>query len=178
MPRQLNEIIVQSRDIQKIGKAIGGIHWQADLARQIGCSKSFLTRAVDGTRAPDEDFLLRFRAAMADRITEIAPLFETEGLPLADDPETKKVTKKLQEVVEILQHQNQQQQEKQEQARLEQEREQRALEKKKEKLRLAREKEQRAREKEELRLEREKEQRRAEKKRQKASKQRPLKKAA
>lgn len=90
--------------VQKIGRALGGTHWQADVARDIDYSKSMVSRVVSGTRVPDEHFANGFREAMLDKISTVNSLLTSSGLPYFDDPETRRAQKMIAEAIKILRH--------------------------------------------------------------------------
>ena len=110
MPRQKNEELIDPTDLKLLGRAWGGTHWQSDLAREIKCSKSFLTRATlpsdeTGSRSADEDVLLRVRGAMISRVESIADKLDTEGLPYADDAKTARAMKMIKDACALLRSQ-------------------------------------------------------------------------
>jgi len=105
MPRLKNEQLVDPQVTKRIGRAIGGTHWQADLARAIRYSKSLLTRALNASRSPDEEFFIRFRGAMIARIEAVNANFTAAGLPHADDAKTERGMKLIAQGCELLRSQ-------------------------------------------------------------------------
>ena len=99
------EAIVRAQtqiDDRKIGRVLGGTHWQADLARQIDYSKSMISRVLDGTREPDNLFSQSVRDVMVDRLEQLADALTTEGLPDNTSQKTKKAQKLIAEAVKVL----------------------------------------------------------------------------
>lgn len=66
--------------INKIGLALAGRYWQADVARAINYSKSQVTRLVGKSRNATEEFSHRLEGAMVAKIEEVADLLKTPGL--------------------------------------------------------------------------------------------------
>ena len=106
MPRVRNEKLIDPEDFQKIGEALGGTHWQADLARAVRCSKSFVTRAIDGSRKPDAALLERLRIEMLYRLKDIADLLETRGLPFAQKEQTMTAVIAIKQAIESMESQH------------------------------------------------------------------------
>lgn len=93
-------------DVFKIGKTIGGSkHWQADLGRQVGYSKSMITRFLNGTR-PTTPLLARgLKRVIIGKLAELSKLLILVGLPRADDPETVRAQALITEALAILRKQ-------------------------------------------------------------------------
>ena len=105
MPRQKNERIIDNETIGLIGKTLCGTHWQSEIARDLQYSKSFITRASNGTRSPDEKFLEGVRGLMIDKVDELGKLFNTDGLPFDDTPDTKQAQKLIAAAIKLLRKQ-------------------------------------------------------------------------
>jgi transcriptional regulator with XRE-family HTH domain len=105
MPRQKNERIIDNETIIAIGRTLSGTHWQSELARDLSCSKSFITRAANGSRSPDEKFLEDLRLLMIGKVDDLGKLFNADGLPFDDTPQTKQAQKLIAEAVKLLRKQ-------------------------------------------------------------------------
>jgi len=105
MPRNKNEQIIDSDAIGVIGKTLSGTHWQSEIARDLGYSKSFITRASNGARSPDHKFLDGLRDLMIDKVENIGKLLDTDGLPHADKRPTKEAQKLIAQAVKLLRKQ-------------------------------------------------------------------------
>jgi transcriptional regulator with XRE-family HTH domain len=105
MPRQKNERIIDNETIGIIGKTLSGTHWQSEIARDLSYSKSFITRASRGARSPDVKFLEGLRGLMIDKVDELGKLFNSDGLPFDDTPQTKQAQKLIAEAVKLLRKQ-------------------------------------------------------------------------
>jgi len=88
--------------IKKIGRAIGGTHWQADVARDIDYSKSMITRVLNGTRTADSLFADGLRDVMLTKIENVTALLGANGLSGANSPTTKKAQAMIREAVALL----------------------------------------------------------------------------
>lgn len=90
--------------IKKIGRSIGGTHWQADVARHpaMDYSKSMITRVLNGTRKPDRLFADGLREVMLDKIEGVAVMLDAEGLPDYGAPSTKKAKALITEALAML----------------------------------------------------------------------------
>jgi len=89
-------------DLRKIGRALGGTHWQADVARDISMSKSQITRYLDTSRTPDMLFTSSLRGVMIDKISTIASHLTTAGLPQNKSARTKEALALIKEAVKLL----------------------------------------------------------------------------
>lgn len=82
-------ILLSAEDLRTIGEACGGkAHWQADMARDIGYSKSNMTRYLNESRPTNPMLARLLRRVMLTRLKVITGLLSTAGLPGFDSPET------------------------------------------------------------------------------------------
>lgn len=83
-------VLLSPDDVRLIGKTLGGeAHWQADLARRIGYSKSNITRYLNGSRPTNPLLAQQMRKVILERIAALTDLLNTPGLPAADHIATK-----------------------------------------------------------------------------------------
>lgn len=102
-----NQVRLLPEALRKIGFALGGTHWQADVARLIDYSKSMITRALlpegdKNARRPDDLFVDSLRVVMIDKIESVAVLLDTPGLSFADAPDTRKAQKMIADGLKLL----------------------------------------------------------------------------
>lgn len=89
-PNTSEPILLSPDAVRLIGSTLGGeAHWQADLARRIGYSKSNITRYLNGSRPTNPLLAQQMRKVILERIGALANLLNTPGLPAADDIATK-----------------------------------------------------------------------------------------
>lgn len=93
---------LQSEGIRKIGRTIGGTHWQADVAREIDYSKSMVTRVLAGSRKADILFARGLRNVMLGKIEGLTALLNTEGLPHSKSTNTKAAQKMIGDALKLL----------------------------------------------------------------------------
>ena len=67
--------------LRNIGEALGGRHWQSDIARETDRSKSQITRYLNEERTPDVDFGERLDRVMADKIEDVSRFLGHSGSP-------------------------------------------------------------------------------------------------
>lgn len=72
-----------------IGEALGGrTHWQASLARDVGVSKSQVTRLLNGERTSSTDLADSLKDLLVNNVEELGALLTTPGLPDFDSDAT------------------------------------------------------------------------------------------
>lgn len=89
---------------RQIGVALGGRHWQADIAREGLVSKSHVTRFLkpgDDGRIPTQEFAVNLDRIIVDKIEDVANFVGSEGSPLAN-ADYAKAKAKIMEGVAIL----------------------------------------------------------------------------
>lgn len=92
--------------LRRIGEALGGRHWQADIARQADVSKGQITRFLiskggKGRRVPTEDFALQLDRIILDKIEDVANFIGSPSSPLASGTH-EKAKRKILEGVAML----------------------------------------------------------------------------
>lgn len=86
-------VVLTQEGFRQIGETLNGTHWQSDVARDLGCSKSQITRYLDTTGNPKTSRALspiiadQLQYVVAERISELADLFNIEGMPHAGTAE-------------------------------------------------------------------------------------------
>lgn len=83
-----------------IGTAIGGTHWQADVARETEISKSMITRFRKPVKSADHRFMdvgwrLSLLRMMLHKIEGLVDLLTIEGMPGENDPVTISAQEKI-----------------------------------------------------------------------------------
>lgn len=78
-------VLLTPDQVRQIGETIGGrTHWQADLARTLGCSKSQITRYLNGSRDTNTVLAADLETLILKQITELTSLLTIPGLPGAE----------------------------------------------------------------------------------------------
>lgn len=75
--------ILTTDDFRRIGRACNGVHWQADVASEIGVSRSQITRYLNGDRIMSPLTARHLQFVIVEHITALAHLFEVSGMPHA-----------------------------------------------------------------------------------------------
>ena len=79
--------VISPDDFKLIGRTLNGVHWQADVAYQIGCSKSQVTRYLKKSPDPRQhrelDPLIskHLQYLINERIEQLASLMALPGMP-------------------------------------------------------------------------------------------------
>ncbi len=76
--------VLRVAELRVIGEALYGNMWQTDLAAALNYDKSLLSRIVAGHRPMAPELAFRLREVIKKRLLEVAEVFSTRGLPLAD----------------------------------------------------------------------------------------------
>lgn len=87
-----------------IGETLNGTHWQADIAKLLGCSKSQVTRYLNKSRGLTPLVAHQMRDIIAERIADLALMLRVEGMPASADPETDAAVKAIRRAAETLRH--------------------------------------------------------------------------
>lgn len=88
--------------LAEIGQAWGGRHWQSDMARETGLSKSLLTRYKMNQRFPDETFRNNLDRALVDKIEDVAKFLGHPGSPKVDNSAILSARQKIEEGIAEL----------------------------------------------------------------------------
>lgn len=75
--------VLSPEDFRRIGSTLNGDHWQADIAKAIGCSKSQVTRYLNKTRVLNPVVARHLQFVIAERIVALAQLMDLHGMPYA-----------------------------------------------------------------------------------------------
>ena len=78
--------ILTAADFRRIGHTLNGDHWQADIAKQIGCSKSQVTRYLNESRVLNPLVARHLQYVVVERIMALAALMDLPGMPYAGTP--------------------------------------------------------------------------------------------
>lgn len=82
-------------DLRHIGKTLNGAHWQADIASLIGCSKSQVTRFLNGQRQLNTLMSHHLQYVIVERINQLIDLLEVDGMPYAGTQEAQEAALKV-----------------------------------------------------------------------------------
>lgn len=82
LPQLVEE--VENPLLEKIGQALGGRHWQSDMARESGKSKSQITRFLNKERTPTVAFGLALNRILVDKIEDVTGFIQYKGAPNVD----------------------------------------------------------------------------------------------
>lgn len=97
--------VLSAEDLRVIGATIGGTpHWQADIARIVGYSKSNMTRYLNGSRKTNPLLGRQIRKLMLTKIAALTRLLATPGLPGSDDPDTVAAQAMITKALKLLDH--------------------------------------------------------------------------
>jgi hypothetical protein len=92
-PAEEAKVVLSQEGFRQIGETLNGTHWQSDVARDLGCSKSQITRYLDTSGNPKTSRALnpliadQLQYVIGERILELVALFHVEGMPFAGQPE-------------------------------------------------------------------------------------------
>ncbi|USN14157.1 hypothetical protein PAPPERLAPAPP_04830 [Brevundimonas phage vB_BpoS-Papperlapapp] len=75
--------ILSPEDFRLIGSTLNGDHWQADIAKAIGCSKSQVTRYLNKSRDLNPPVARHLQFILTERIVALAKLMNLHGMPYA-----------------------------------------------------------------------------------------------
>lgn len=79
--------ILSPDDFRRIGSTLNGDHWQADIAKAIGCSKSQVTRYLNQSRDLNPMVARHLQFIINERIVALTRLMGLHGMPHAGTPE-------------------------------------------------------------------------------------------
>jgi hypothetical protein len=95
--------ILSPEDVRQIGETIGSsTYWQADVAKEVGYSKSMMTRFLNGSRWATDLLALEFRRVIVERLAAMIEILGRPGMPDANSAETLEAQKHLAAGVAIL----------------------------------------------------------------------------
>lgn len=83
VPVSASPALLSPDDLRLIGRTLNGEHWQADLAGLVGCSKSQITRYLNGQRTMDALLARHIQYVIVERIQQLSSLLTVPGLPYA-----------------------------------------------------------------------------------------------
>lgn len=105
-PSDEAKVVLTREDFRRIGETLNGSHWQSDVARDIGCSKSQITRYLDTSGNPRTSRVLTVQIAeqlqhvIVQRIGELVDLFNIEGMPHANTTAARMTIDEIKEALE------------------------------------------------------------------------------
>lgn len=70
----MTETAFTPETLQKIGPELYGVHWQADLARALNCSRSQITRYLNNSRKISPHFIFELREVIQQRVDALEAL--------------------------------------------------------------------------------------------------------
>lgn len=75
--------ILTPEDFRIIGETLNGLHWQSDVAKALGCSKSQVTRYLNNERGMTTLVSRYLQFLMVERIMSMMALMDLPGMPFA-----------------------------------------------------------------------------------------------
>jgi hypothetical protein len=73
--------VLSADDFRFIGYTLNGMHWQADVSREIAMSKSQITRYLNGTRDIPPSLGIQMKEVILKRVLELTALLTLPGIP-------------------------------------------------------------------------------------------------
>ncbi|UTC29634.1 hypothetical protein BAJUN_00040 [Bajunvirus bajun] len=94
--------LLSPEEVRLIGETVGGhTHWQADLARTLKCSKSQITRYLNGSRDTNTLLAADLQELVLKQIASLAALLSIEGLPGSDTMSVFKAQQLIEEGLDL-----------------------------------------------------------------------------
>lgn len=87
--------VLTPEDFRTIGSTLNGDHWQADIAKLIGCSKSQITRYLNKSRDLNPLISRHLQFVIIERIGQLLKLLDLPGMPYAGSQEVKDAQRAL-----------------------------------------------------------------------------------
>ena len=78
---EVDKLVLQL--VPVFGQALFGKQWQADLSRELGISKSLLSRALRDQREPPPRLAHKVKEVVLTRVCDAFTLLDNEGMPYA-----------------------------------------------------------------------------------------------
>jgi len=94
--------VLTAEDFRQIGRVLNGEHWQADVASQIACSKSQITRYLNGTRDLTPLTGKHLQYVLVERVTALLGAMGTLGMPYHGSQALVDATKIIEEALATL----------------------------------------------------------------------------
>lgn len=94
--------ILSPEDFRRIGSTLNGDHWQADIAKAIGCSKSQVTRYLNQSRDLNPMVARHLQFIICDRIAALTRLMDLHGMPYAGTAQAREVQTAIDKALEPL----------------------------------------------------------------------------
>jgi hypothetical protein len=107
-PTETAPIILALEDFRKVGEVLNGTHWQSDVSRALGISKSQVTRYLDssgnpGTSRPLTPLIAaQLQFVITERIRDLAALFQLAGMPHAGDAQAEAAIDMIQQALDLV----------------------------------------------------------------------------
>lgn len=86
-------------NLRHVGRTLNGAHWQADVAALIGCSKSQVTRFLNGQRDLNPLLSHHLQYVIVERIEQLIDLLHVEGMPYAGSQKAEEAIRAVQAAV-------------------------------------------------------------------------------
>jgi hypothetical protein len=83
--------LLTKEDLRLVGQTLNGKHWQTDIATLIGCSKSQITRYLNGERDLNPLVSRHLQYVLVERVQQIVGLLNVAGMPYAGSPVAQEV---------------------------------------------------------------------------------------
>ena len=80
---------------RQIGETLNGQHWQSDIAKAIGCSKSQVTRYLKNERTLNTLVSRHLQFLVVERIMALAALMDLPGMPYAGSQDASKAQSEI-----------------------------------------------------------------------------------
>lgn len=87
--------VLTPENFRTIGSTLNGDHWQADIAKQIGCSKSQITRYLNKSRDLNSLSSRHLQFVIIERISQLTKLLDLPGMPYAGSQEVKEAARTI-----------------------------------------------------------------------------------
>lgn len=94
--------ILSPTDFRRIGSTLNGDHWQADIAKAIGCSKSQVTRYLNQSRDLNPMVARHLQFIICDRIAALTRLMDLHGMPYAGTRQVREAQTAIDKALEPL----------------------------------------------------------------------------
>ena len=94
--------ILSPEDFRLIGSTLNGDHWQADIAKAIGCSKSQVTRYLNKTRDLNPMVARHLQFVVSERIKALSRLMDLHGMPYAGTAQAREAAETIAEALDPL----------------------------------------------------------------------------
>lgn len=91
--------VLSKEHFRHVGRTLNGEHWQADIAKLTGVSRSQVTRFLNGEREINALLSRHMQFVVAERIVQLADAMDTPGMPYAGSQELAQAIKAIKTAV-------------------------------------------------------------------------------